>query len=265
MLTIATAQTLVSSDVHHNGRAIRAAMILAARAGAQLLHTPEGALSGYVKSEIQAWAEVDWPGLQAELEETAALAARLGMWVVLGTNHRLEPPRWPQNCMVVLSDTGREAGRYAKRLCSNTETTWWYTPGADPLVFEVGGLRFGCALCIEVCFPHLFAEYSGLGVDCLLLSSYSADPMHGVMARAHAATTCCWLSLATPVACSGGLPSGVFGPDGSTLAACPPGEAGIAFHRIDPSDPRWHVPLHRARPWRATALRGEIYAHRYAG
>jgi deaminated glutathione amidase len=262
MLTIATAQTPITGDVRENGRAIRVAMRHAAAAGARLLHAAEGSLSGYVGAEIEAWAAVDWTVLAAELEETAALAARLGIWVVLGANHRLPPPRWPQNCLIVLSDAGEVVGRYAKRFCSNTETTRWYSPGSEPLVFAVDGLRFGCALCIEVCFPPVFAEYGRAGVECVLLSSYSADPIHGVMARAHAATTCCWLSLATPVACSATLPSMIVGPDGFPLATCPPGEAGIVLHRIDPDAERWHVPLRRARPWRDAVLRGEVHGHR---
>ena len=138
---------------------MRAALQQAAQAGARLVHFPEGALSGYVKSEIEDWAEVDWAALREELEQTAVLAKRLGVWVVLGANHRLRAPRWPQNSLYVISDTGVLAGRYSKRYCSNTEVTYWYTPGADPLAFDVDGVRFGCALCIEVVFPTLFAEY----------------------------------------------------------------------------------------------------------
>jgi predicted amidohydrolase len=34
-----------------------------------------------------------------------------------------------------------------------------YTPGSGPVTFEVDGLRFGCALGIEVHFPKVLAEY----------------------------------------------------------------------------------------------------------
>jgi len=279
-LTIATAQSYIGRDARENGAHLRTLMHAAARAGARLVHLPEAALSGYVIEQIGGWAEVDWDVLQEELAATADLARRLGLWVVLGCNHRLAAPGraeggtglnggsthgeapWPQNSLHVISDQGVVAGRYSKRKLSNTELTWWYTPGSDPLVFEVDGVRLGCALCIEVVFPPLFAEYERLQADCVLLSMYSADARHGLMARAHAATNCYWVSLSSPAATSSGNPSCLIGPDGEVLAACPPGRAGIAVQTIDRDDPRFVVPLRYARPWRAQAGSGEIYAGR---
>jgi len=46
------------------------------------------------------------------------------------------------------------------------------------------------------------------------------------------------------------------------LASCPPGRAGIAVQTIDRDDPRFVVPLRYARPWRAQAGSGEMYAGR---
>ena len=264
MVVLATAQTSIVADIHQNGRTIRAQMVAAARQGARLVHFPEAALSGYVISEISDWADVDWRGLRSELDETASLAKRLGIWVVVGSNHRLRGPCWPQNSLYVISDQGVLAGRYSKRLCSNTELTYWYTPGAEPLAFDVDGVRFGCALCIEVVFPHLFAEYERLGVTCMLLSSYSNDPVHGLMARAHAATTCMWVSVATPVACQD-FPAMLVGPDGGVSALCAAGRPDLVIQPVDPADKRYRRALRVARPWRAEARSGRIYAGRYAG
>lgn len=266
MITLATIQSNIGADVRANGGEIRTAMLKAAQAGARLVHFPECALSGYVKSEILDWADVDWTALAEERAEIAALAGRLGIWVVLGANHRLPSihgtPLWPQNSLYVISDTGVLAGRYAKRLCSNTELTYWYTPGTDPLVFDVDGIRFGCALCIEVVFPHLFTEYERLGVHCMLLSTYSNDPIHGVMARAHAATNGYWLSLASPVACSRTLPTTLVGPDGNPIGQCPPGGTAMLLHTVDPESDQYRVALRLARPWRARARSGELHASR---
>ena len=252
---------------------------IAAQAGARLVHFPEAALSGYVIEQIGGWAEVDWTALQEELEAVASLARQLGVWAVLGCNQRLAAPAqagcsaaeadgqdapWPQNSLLVISDTGAIAGRYSKRKLSNTELTWWYTPGRDPLMFEVDGIRLGCALCIEVVFPELFAEYERLQADCVLLSMYSADARYGMMARAHAATNCVWISLSSPVAASGANPSCMFGPDGAVLGACRPAAPGLVVQAINRDDPRYWIPLHYARPWRAQAVSGAIYAGRTA-
>jgi predicted amidohydrolase len=71
----------------------------------------------------------------------------------------------------VISDAGKLVDRYDKRKCSHTEVTRYYTPGFEPVVFEVDGFRFGMAICIEINL-YLFAEYDRLGVDCLLVSAY---------------------------------------------------------------------------------------------
>lgn len=252
MITLATLQADIDPDIRRNGAHLRAMMRQAAQAGARLLQAPEGALSGYVKAQIHDWAQVDWAALAEELEETAALAGRLGLFVALGCNHPL-PGRRPQNRLHVISDQGTVVASYAKRFCSHTEVTDWYTPGAAPLTFEVDGWRFGCAICIEVCFPELFAQYERLGVDVVLLSSYAPFAAHGVMARAHAATNCFWLSLSNPTACSSELAAGLFGPDGSLVDSCAPGAAGLLLNRLDRADPRYQVALTLARPWRTRA------------
>ena len=233
-----------------------------AAAKARVVHFPEAALSGYPKSQITDWRDADWPGIAEELAAIADAAARLGVWVVVGCNHRLAPPSWPQNSLYVISDQGAITARYSKRFCSHTEVTSWYTPGVDPVTFEVDGIRFGCALCIEVCFPELFAEYERLRVDCVLLAAYSRDPAHGLMARAHAATNCCWVSLAVPAQCSGGLPSMLVGPDGKVIAEGAADRADLVLGTIDPDAPEFEIALRHARPWRARARTLEIYKHR---
>ena len=265
MLKLATIQGAVCADVRENGRAVRAAMVQAAQAGARVAHFPEGALSGYVISEVADWAVVDWAALEQELAAVTALARRLGLWVVLGANHRLPDGMWPHNSLYVISDKGQVVGRYDKRYCSNTELTYWYTPGGAPLVFDVDGVRFGCALCIEVVFPEVFAEYERLGAACVLLSAYSADPVHGVMGQAHAGTTCMWVSVATPVACSQTLPTTLFGPDGHPAGQCAAGAPGMVLAEVGIEAARYGVALQMARPWRALARSGQVHAARRVG
>ncbi len=260
MMRVAVAQSRIVANVRQNGRHIRSLMEQAAASGARLVQFPEGALSGYVKAQVKAWDAVDWPAVDAELAATAELASRLGIWAIVGCNQCVAPPLRPHNSLLVISDQGRMAARYGKRFCSHTEVTSWYTPGVDPVTFEVDNIRFGCALCIEVCFPELFAEYERLGVHCVLLSSYSEDPAHGLMARAHAATNGFWVGLSTPAQCSHGLPGALVGPDGSLAAACAAGRPGLAVGTLDLGAPQFAVALRLARPWRARARSGEIYA-----
>jgi predicted amidohydrolase len=253
-VVLATAQPRVTADVSRNGSHIRALIREAKLAGCHLLHLSEGALSGYVRRQIRSWEQVNWDSVTDEMGSIQELAAELELWVVLGCNHRLDRLR-PHNSLYVISNCGKVLARYDKRICSHSELNAWYTPGESPCVFEVQGLRFGCALCIEVNFPELFSEYERLGVDCVLLSSYSRNPMFGTLAQAHAASNCYWLSLSIPAEMSrgSGIASRFVGPTGEVLATCRKGSATLTVNSLDPSDARWDVPLRRARPWRARA------------
>ena len=76
---------------------IRRLMELARAQGAHIIHFPEAAMSGYTKSQIKSWDDVDWSALETELKQTARLAASLGLWAVIGSAHRLTAPHRPHN------------------------------------------------------------------------------------------------------------------------------------------------------------------------
>jgi len=187
-ICIAIAQSRIEADVRENGSLIRKLMNEASKAGARIVHFPEAALSGYIKAQIKSWDQVDWDALEHELTSIMDEAGRLGIWVVLGCNHRLNDAKRPHNSLYVISGKGEIVHRYDKRFCSNTEVTAWYTPGTEPLYFDVNGFRFGCALCIEINFMEVFAQYEKLQADCILFSAYSEDPIYGIQAQGYAAT-----------------------------------------------------------------------------
>lgn len=255
-MRIASAQSPVTDDPAVNGRAVRAQIAAANERGARLVHFPEGALCGYVADPMAA----DPALIRRELERTAAVAADVGIWVVLGCVHYLTPPHRPHNSLYVISDRGEPVARYDKRLCSHTEITERYAPGAEPLVFEVDGFRFGCALCIEINFPEIFLEYRQREVDCVLFSSFSGDPIFEVLARGHAAAHNSWISVSMPAHLSGAMAAGVIGPHGYRLTSAPPdGGPATVVTTLDRADPALDVALTRARPWRARARSGEAY------
>ncbi|MEV0906221.1 carbon-nitrogen hydrolase family protein [Streptomyces hokutonensis] len=260
-LRIATAQVMISDDARRNGPVIRRLMREAAEAGARLILFPEGCLSGYAKEQIRDWDQVDWPAVEEELRQVAALAAELRLWVVLGSAHRLTPPHRPHNSLYVIADDGQVVDRYDKRFCSNTEILGYYTPGFAPTTFTVDGYRFGCAICIEINFPELFVEYERLGVDCLLLSAYPVDSVFEVKARAHAAINNYWLAMATPAQTSALLNSELISPDGTVLARAD-ATTELVIGELDRDAPEFDIALNKARPWRAGARQGDIYRSR---
>jgi predicted amidohydrolase len=262
-IRIATTQSRISADARENGREVRRLMHEARSAGADLVHFPEAAASGCSKAHVKDWGRFDWGVLVEELHATADLARGLGLWVVVGSAHRLTPPHRPHNSLYIISDRGEVATRYDKRFLSHTEVTGWHTPGREPCVFEAGGWRFGCVLCIEVHFPELFREYANLGVDCVLFSAYADNAMFGVQAQGYAASHSYWVSVSAPTQLSHGLPSRLIGPTGEVQAIATPLQSGVVVDVLDERCPRWEVALHRAKPWRARARDGAVYRQRY--
>jgi predicted amidohydrolase len=262
-ITLAVAQSRISADVRENGGEIRGLMREARAAGAAIVQFPESAMSGCTKAQIKRWDDVDWGALVGELEQVASLARELGLWVVVGSGHRLTAPNRPHNSLYVISDRGELVTRYDKQFCSHTEINDWYTPGRECCVFEVEGWRFGCALCIEIQFAELFRRYADLEVDAVLYSAYADDAMFGIQAQGYAATHSYWVGVSVPTQMSPGLSSRLIAPTGALQGTARPSASGLAVGRLDVDGPDWRVALHHARPWRARARDGAIYRRWY--
>lgn len=258
ILRIAVTQPAASGDARRNGRVVADLMQQAAEQQVRLIHFPEGFLSGYAKEHIAEWSQVDWAAAREELQQIAALAAHLRLWVVLGSAHPLTAAHRPHNSVYVISDQGRLIDRYDKRFCSNTEISHFYSPGFRPVVFDVDDYRFGIAVCIEINFPEVFTGYEQAGVDCLLLSAYPVDEIFAVKARALAAINNYWLSLSVPDQTRHLMPSKLIGPDGTCIARTEQ-DSDLVIADLDRTDPNLDAALNLARPWRARARQGDIY------
>ena len=158
-LRIATTQPAGIADTRDNGRKARELMHQAAAAGARVIQFPEGFLSGYAKEQIASWDNVDWHAVRDELSAVAELAAELQMWVVLGSAHPLTPPHRPHNSLDVISTRARSAPDTTNASLEHRGYCF-NSPGFEPVVFDVDGYRFGCAICLEVNFPQQFAVRS---------------------------------------------------------------------------------------------------------
>ncbi|WP_371589898.1 carbon-nitrogen hydrolase family protein [Streptomyces virginiae] len=251
------------------GQELRGLMAEAAGAGARLVQFPEGAIV-YPSKQVMAsgpdgelvpadWSHAAWDVLREEAESITALAGELGLWTVFGSIHPLTPPNWPHNSLYIVSDQGRLVARYDKRFLSYTEVSFLYAPGREPLVFEVDGIRLGCALCVEANFPELFAEYERLDVDCVLLSVMVDDAPRARVAQAYGTLYNYWLGYSVPAQFSATAPSGIVGPGGRWLARCPAdGRPALAIADIDldSKERDIDVAIRYARPWRRSARAG---------
>lgn len=172
-LTIGTCQFAVSGSVEHNAAAIMQLMRQAADGGAQIVHFCECALSGYAGIDFESFVEYDWQLLKSKTEQIMQSAKELGVWVILGSSHRLSPPNKPHNSLYVIWPDGQIHDRYDKRFCMETEMTH-YTPGDHFVVFEINGVKCATLICFDMRFPELYRKLKSMDVQCIFQSFYNA-------------------------------------------------------------------------------------------
>ncbi|MFN4072007.1 MAG: carbon-nitrogen hydrolase family protein [Thermus sp.] len=105
-------------------------------------------------------------------------------------------------------------------------------PGEGPVTWELGGRRFGLALCYDLDFPELFRSYALMGVEAFLVGSAwpgEYQELLSVLARARAAENQAYLLLANRA--DTGSPSLAVAPDGRLLASRR--EEGLAVVDLD--------------------------------
>ena len=253
------------------GSELRRLIAEAREAGARIIHFPEGAtcspqkriMSSIGPKEIgpSDWSRCEWEGLRDELEAIRIQARDLGIWVVVGSVHRLTEPHRPHNSLYVVSDRGHIATRYDERLLSKTKISYMYSPGKAPVTFDVDGVRFGCALGMESHYPEIFTEYESLNVHCVLFSttgeSAEAAPAFASEVLGHAANSTFWVSYSAHAPQSVKTPAGIGDPDGAWAARCEAsGSPGITVAEIATG------PDNLARLWRRE-VRSRLYEPHY--
>lgn len=258
-MIIATTQTIIHKDTTLNSLEIIKLIKKAASYKANLIHFPECALSGYAKQQIQDWSHINWDILNIELQKVQQACLKYNIHAAIGSNFLFCQNQRPRNSILWIDNKGKMSSRYDKRFCSHSEISDWYSPGKKPLTRVINGIKFGFILCIEVNFPELFMEYESLGVDCILMSSYSDSSMFAIQAQGHAACNNYWLSLSIPQNVSSKQSSVFIGPDGSIISTCKPNQSDLIINSIDPNLDKWDIPCNKARPWRRLARLGDIY------
>ena len=88
-LIIATSQFAVCSDIESNKMNIINQMHIAQGSGCDIIHFPEGSLSGYAGVDMSSFENFNWDYLKACTQEIMNQANALDLWVLLGSSHQL--------------------------------------------------------------------------------------------------------------------------------------------------------------------------------
>lgn len=259
-LRIATCQFPVSADVAANGEWILRQMSEAKAGGAEVVHFPETALSGYAGVDHDSLAQFPWDRQREEFAKIQQAARNLGVWVILGATHQLTGDHKPHNSLYVIDANGAIVDRYDKRFCTTGDLKY-YSPGDHFVTFELKGIRCGLLICYDIRFPELYRQYAKLGVRVMFHSFYNARQKEGSIhpkimpptAQAYAAANAMFISLNNASA-RHSWESRFVTPDGLITAALTLDEPGVMINVVDTTKYYYDA----SGPFRPNAIEGTL-------
>ena len=274
-ITIATCQFPVTSNIRRNLGYVKRQMRSAREQGADLAHFSECCLGGYAGVDLPSLEGYDWDLLQRSAREVTELARELGLWLILGSNHKLSGDHRPHNSLYLIDPQGTVVDRYDKRFCTGSRTRVeddlsHYSPGNRFVVFEVNGFRCGIQICHDFLYPELYREYKRREVQ-LMFHSYHNGGMTlkhkqdhhnvwSVLVRAtmqtYAASNYMWISVNNTTRRESSGSSFVVGPDGLIDGRLPLHRAGVLVTTIDTETPYFDA----SKEWRSRAMSGIFHS-----
>jgi predicted amidohydrolase len=242
-------------DVRQNVAAISGAIEQSARAHADILLTPEGALSGYTP-------KIDPPVVEAGLHEVTALAREKGVGLALGTCYK-ESDGLIYNQVRFYTQRGEYLGFHSKILRCGTVTVTEPSMGeinhyatTDLATFDFDGITVGGLICNDMwanpaCTPmpdpHLSQQLAQRGARIILHavnggrdgSEWSRDTVwhfHESNLRMRAAAGSVWIVTvdnAAPIDLPCSAPCGVIDPHGQWACRTVPIGEQFFVHTIE--------------------------------
>lgn len=159
----------VPGDFAANRAMLERGLAIAAQHGADVLLTPELALSGY---EFRAVLGLDWIPTMPDpwLRNFGRKAGRLGITPVIGTPDR-DADGNLRNAMLVLGPDGNVVGSHWKINVIPDVVEGWAVPGTDTIPVDVHGIPTGLLICADSYNAKNAAQAARLGARLLLSSA----------------------------------------------------------------------------------------------
>jgi len=234
-LRIATCQFPVTGDIRENAEYIKKFIREAGENNADIIQFPEAALSGYPPKDIPSFENYDWESLRKETRRIMSFAKESGIWVIMGSAHYIDENTKPLNCLYIISDDGKIAGRYDKSMLTRGDANY-YTAGNHIEVIEIKGYKTGFLICYDSCYPEMYNIYRHQGVKIMFHSFYNAghdgqtilDEIIPAEIRVRASDNTMWVIASNSSRQYSSWPSCIARPDGS-LESLERGIPGILY------------------------------------
>jgi len=186
-VTIALAQlNTLAGDLAGNAAQVLHAARQAHAQGADVLVTPELALTGYPPEDLLLRPAFVQEQDQALTRLQAQLASLQGLHVLIG--HVQQQDGHLFNTASVLLH-GQRLGSYHKQHLPNYgvfDELRYFAPGAQALVFPVRGMRLGVNICEDIWLGSTAAQARALGAQALLVLNASPFTQQKMRERVHA-------------------------------------------------------------------------------
>lgn len=269
ILKVATCQFAVGGSVRRNGNQICSYVKKAARAGAEIVHFPESALSGYGGIDVPNFVDYDWDLLRGETKKIQQAAAKNKIYVVFGSAHKINGSTKlttggkdrPHQSLYLINPKGQVQCRYDKRFCIKAELKR-YTPGDRFVYFTINGVKCSLLICFDIRFPEIYRELYKRGVKCIFQSFYNAHQkgpsVHSDIMRqsmqCRAATNAFWASMSNSSGYYSPYPSCFIRPDGKIVRQLQRNKAGMMVNTVDLSQ-KFYDPM---EGFREMAIKGKL-------
>jgi predicted amidohydrolase len=262
VLKVATCQFPVGHLIQRNARAICELLHKARKAKADVVHFSECALSGYVGTDFPNFQGYDWDLLREETEKIMTLAAKLELWIILGSTHKLTEPNKPHNSLYLINPSGKMVDRYDKRFCTLGDLRR-LTPGDRFVNFTINGVKCSLLICFDLRFPELYRELYRQKVHCIFQSFYNArqkgPSVHTHIMRqtmqCRAATNHFWVSMSNSSGHYAPYPSCFIRPDGKIVRQLRSNRSGLMVNVVDLSK-KFYDPM---ADFRDLAISGKLH------
>jgi predicted amidohydrolase len=219
------------NDVRANKKSIADGIIRAADAGADLLVTPECALSGYLPQQ-----GLDFALLQDAQADLVELSSARGIWLALGTTCR-RGDAW-RNAALLYSPTGEQRARYDKTHMMPADCSV-FEPGDALPVFHEGEWTFGIQICFDMRFPENWRILRRRGAEMVIHLSNASTcagwkvPVLEGAVRSRAAENGMFVISANDSRTPQMMVSSIIDPHGRDLARAPLNEIALLIAEID--------------------------------
>jgi len=259
IIKVATCQFPVSFNIRKNSQYIQKQISKAKEKGAEIVHFPECALSGYIGIDHRSLEDIDWRILRQENELICKHAKQEKIWVILGSSHFIKESRLACNCLYLINNEGKLIDRYDKRL-SKLADLKYYASGDHFVTFEINNVKCGLLICCEIRFPEIYREYQKLEVKCVFHSFYNARAhkknIHTLIMRSsiqtRAASNYFWISASNACGFYQSWPSIVVRPDGKIVDSLKSHQSGIMINEFNFDRSYYDA----SRPFRGKVMEG---------